>query len=162
MQQPRLSYDKNELLIRKEAWINLIFGFPAISLFAIGLLFHKETRPFFRENPIVTVVAVLIVLVALYFLVRNSLDKRIKMVVNQEGIWTAQEGLLVWSNIQYYYFEEIQSDNVTTWLLKIKLIEPTKEVAVDTSHFNTSQQDIETAIERNSGNYNIIALKENY
>lgn len=84
------------------------------------------------------------------------------MVINKEGIWTPKKGLLEWSNIQYYYFEELISDNDTIYLLKIKLLEPPKEVKMDISFFNKSQQDIDTAIAHNSGNYNIIALKENY
>jgi len=162
MQSPKLTYDKNELVIRKEAWINLILGFPAISLLTIGLFFHKETKPFFIENPLVTLASIVIIIAALYFLVHNSLDRRIKMAINKEGIWIAKKGLLSWSNLQYYYFEEITSDYDTTSLLKIKLLEPAKEVKVDISFFNTSEQEIEQAIERNSGEYKIIALKKSY
>ena len=162
MQPPRLTYDKGELIIRKEAWINLILGFPAIALFAISLFFHKETRPFFREHPIVTIAAVLIILAALYFLVRNSLDRRIKMVINKMGVWTVQKGLLAWSNIQYYYFEEVRSDNATATLLKVKLVEPDKEIKIDISFFNVSERDIDRAIATNSGDLKIIALKESY
>jgi len=162
MQPPKLTYDKNELVLRKEAWINLILGFPAISLFAISLFFHEETKPFFRTNPLATVAAILIILAALYFLVSKSLDRRIKMAINKDGIWTAQSGLLAWNNIQYYYIEEIASDYDTTWLLKIKLLEPVKEIKVNISLFKISEQEIEQAIDRNSGDYKIIVLKETY
>ena len=162
MQSPRLTYDINEIIIKKEAWINLILGFPAISLFAIFLFFHQETKPFFRENIFATVAAVIVVLIALYFLVRNSLDSRIKMVINKYGIWVFQKGLLAWSNIQYYYFEEVIGEGANASLLKIKLLDRTNEVKIDISFFNTSEQDIEAAIEQNSGDFNIIALKENY
>jgi len=131
-------------------------------LLAIALFFGKETKPFFKENPFVTVVAVIIILVAIYFLVRYSLDRRIKMVINKEGIWTPKKGLLVWSNVQYYYFEEIQTDNATVSLLKIKLLKPSKEVKIDIAFFNKSERDIEDAIKDNSGDYNIIALKVTY
>ena len=84
------------------------------------------------------------------------------MVINKEGIWTPKKGLLVWSNVQYYYFEEIQTDNATVSLLKIKLLKPSKEVKIDISFFNKSERDIEVAIKDNSGDYNIIALKVTY
>src|SRR5215211_5979647 len=150
MQLPKLTNDCKELVIKKEAWINLILGFPGIALLAIALFFGKETKPFFKENPFVTVVAVIIILVAIYFLFRYSLDRRIKMVINKEGIWTPKKGLLVWSNVQYYYFEEIQTDNATVSLLKIKLLKPSKEVKIDIAFFNKSERDIEVAIKDNS------------
>ena len=84
------------------------------------------------------------------------------MVINKYGIWVFQKGLLAWSNIQYYYFEEVIGEGANASLLKIKLLDRTNEVKIDISFFNTSEQDIEAAIEQNSGDFNIIALKENY
>jgi hypothetical protein len=158
MQPPKLTYDHDELVVKKEDWINLIFGFPALSLFAICLFFGKDTKPFFKGNLIGTGAAVLIILISLYFLVRQSLDNRVKMVINKKGIWTARKGWLLWSNIQYYYFEEIRGEGADTSLLKIRLLDNTKEVKIDISFFNTSKQHIDTAIERNSRDFNIIAL----
>ena len=162
MQPPKLTKHSDDLVIKKEAWINLILGFPALSLLAIALFFGKATRPFFRENSLLSIAVLLIILAALYFWVRNSLDKRIKMVINKEGIWAHNKGLLVWSNIHYYYFEEVRSDYDTVTLLKVKLLKPDKEVKIDISFFNVSERDIDVAIENNSGSPKTIALKERY
>jgi len=162
MQPPKLTHDNNELVIQKEVWINLILGVPAISLFAICLFSNKSTKRFFKENQIATIAVILIILAALFYLIRRSLDSRVKMVINKEGIWTSSKGLLLWSNIQYYYFDEIKSDYDTAFLLKIRLNQPDKEIIVDISFFNTCEKEIANAIANNSGDYNIIALKENY
>ncbi len=159
MKFPTLTNDGNELVVKKVAWINFIFGIPAIILFALSLFFNKETRPFFKEHLFATVGLILMILLAFFFLVRNSLDGRIKMAITNQGIWLPGIGLLGWQNIHYYYFEEVQGEGADTTLLKIGLYDSTKEIKVDISFFNTNEKDIEKAIRLNSGEYNVIGLQ---
>jgi len=161
MKSPKLTNDENEIVLKKEGWTNLIFGLLAIAFITMTLFFGAGTKLFFKENFLISVFTVFIIITAAYFLIRNGLDRRIKMVVNEYGIWTISKGLLEWSNIQYYYFEEINRDGTDiTSILKIKLQNQSKNVKIDISNFNTSVQHIETAIKLNSGNFNIIGLKE--
>lgn len=162
MKHPKLTNEKEELVLRKEAWINLIFGFPAIILVVISLLRHDGAQQFLRTNIWAAVVGVLIVVLAIYFLIASSLDRRIKFVINTDGIWIHNKGLLAWNNIHYYYFEEITTENNTDFLFKIKLLNSKKEIKINISLFNVSEQQIEAAIAHNSGDNKVISLKEIY
>jgi hypothetical protein len=46
MQPLILTYDPGELVVKKQAWINLILGFPALCLFVMAMFSDKETKTF--------------------------------------------------------------------------------------------------------------------
>jgi hypothetical protein len=158
MGAPKLTNDKNELIIKKRAWLNLILGLPAFCLFGIFIFFGKETNQFFKEDPVAISAFVIIFLSGVYFLVRNGISEKIKMVINHQGIWMSDKGLFEWQKIYYYYFEEVQGDGDATSFLRIKLWDREKVISLEMSFWDTSEQDIEAAINKNSVGFNIIKL----
>jgi hypothetical protein len=158
MQPHRLLYNSEELVIKDKDYISLVVGVLCI-LMLLYFLFgpYEKTRIIFKENLIAAIVLVIFLVVGIIYSFFKAFDRSIKIVINKEGIWLQKIGLIPWNNIYYYYFEN-QSHEVSVSLLKIKLIEPEKEVQVDVSAMNKSFNDIERAIQRNAKNYNIKSL----
>lgn len=153
-----LTNDKNELIIKKGSWLNIILGIPAFSLFGIFIFFGEETNPYFKEDPIAISAFILIFLSGIFLLFRNGIVEKIMMVINHHGIWISNKGLIEWQNIYYYYFEEVQLDEEVKSYLKFKLRDKEKEIKLNISLWDTCEQDIEASIRRNSVDFNIIRL----
>jgi hypothetical protein len=138
---PAKPSNNNELVVKREAWFYLIYGLPMLAIAAI-LVFFGDDSAFFTKNLTATIIVLLVFIAAGFFLVRYSMDSRIKLLINSEGIWTPKHGLLGWSNIQHYFFEKIVTDDGTIFLMKIQLMGYPKEVEIDISLFNTNVQAI--------------------
>jgi hypothetical protein len=161
MQLPKLTKDKHEMIVRKVTWGRLIMGFPMICFIAAFVFYQGKIKMFLADNLLAALGLAVAVLAALYFLIRDSLKEKVVLVVNIHGIWIRKKGLITWSNLRYYYFEVADDENETTYL-KIGLHDSDKQIKISMSMFDTNEQLIDEAILRNSGEYNIIALKDNY
>ncbi|KAM3091641.1 hypothetical protein ACKFKF_32815 [Phormidesmis sp. 146-12] len=158
MQSSQHTYDRHDLVVKKEGWANVLFGLPGLALFTICLFFGIGTKNYFKEHTWATIFSILAIGTAAYFLIRNGFDNRIKLVISKDGIWTVKQGLINWSDIQYYYFEERSDGESTASSLKIKLVNIDRTIDINTSMLNTNEEEIEKAITCNSGDFNIIQL----
>jgi hypothetical protein len=158
MNRPGLTYDLKELIGKVMPAKGYIFGI----LFLFGLVCiligpSHITLHDLKESWISTSLILLFLVYGLFSAIRMVLDRRIKLVINKNGIWHYKEGLIPWSNVYYYYFE-IQRDDVSVSLFKLKLLEPEKELSIHISDINVSFDDIEAAIKKNAIGYNILCL----
>jgi hypothetical protein len=153
-------YKSGDLIVRTEKWTDLIIGLPFLAIAAVGLFFDAGTRHFLRSNLWIAVFAAIAFLIAAFLLIRSGMDKRLKLVVSKEGIWTPAKGLLQWKDIEYYDIKEIYEDIESADQLKIKLLGQSKELTINLKHLDKSMGDIRRAIIYNADGFNIDSLKK--
>jgi hypothetical protein len=101
----------------------------------------------FEENPVGLPIMLLVALAfPLYFGVRYF-DRRVKLRINEKGIWTAKAGQVEWADINTICFLERKGRRYSEVFLKIYLNDLDTEVSVHINELDRSEQCITKVLE---------------
>ncbi len=129
----------------------------------IGYIYSIITNPKyelagFKESPIyLSLILLLIISICIFFGVKYF-DKRIKLIINEKGIWTYKTDQIEWANIRTIYFLE-RKGNYSELFLKIFLNNPDTEISLEITYLDKSEFDITSALDIYYKNYPIHFLE---
>ena len=137
------------------------FKFPAIlttCFFLAGLvqLFFTHNRLNSKHVLPDIFIFVLFLGTALFFWTK-VLDKRIKLVINKQGIIINKTGIISWDELRYFHIKEMffKGRNYHFLILRTLLNEEHK---IELSYMNKSYEQVRKAIQDNSTNNSLIDL----
>jgi hypothetical protein len=140
---------------KKVPWYGLILFVPLL-----GLLFDtkKNLKEFYSKNIIIAILITLFMICGSIYFWYMALDKRIKLIINRNGIAFKQNTFLSWENIWYYYIEEeiIKAKAYHFLYLKDKLLDKTYKIEI--TFYDKTYQEIQSAISNFSKDKSIIDL----
>lgn len=102
-----ISNEPDELIAKGSSknvpWFGLFLIVPIL-----GLLFDstENQREFFLRNPVIAVLLTLFLVCGSVYFWYIALDKRIKLIINSQGIAFKGNNFLAWENIGHYYIKE--------------------------------------------------------
>jgi hypothetical protein len=86
-------------------------------------------------------------------------DRKIKLIINQNGLWTKSTGFVYWESVWYYYLRERRTFKAGTFYdLFFKLRDDEKDYKLEITFLNTDYNKIRRAIKLNARNYNVHEL----
>ena len=141
---------------RKKFLLPLIFGvIPIVGLTYAILKNPKEEMTEFSKSPIGLSILILFLLFSSgFFFYKYFLDKKIKLIIDKDGIWTSKYGHVKWQSVWYIYQKEIRG-KFTERKLIIKLNEDDKEIKLDITYFDKTQDEIIAAFKEYSSKFNV-------
>jgi hypothetical protein len=141
---------------RKKFLIPLIFA--AIPLAGVLYSFLKnpkqELTEFNKNHVGLTIVLIFLIFSFGFCSYKYFLDTREKLIISREGVWTPKYGLLQWQSLEHIYLKEIKG-KITEQKLLIKLYEKDKEIRLDITYLDRTEEDIINALKTYSQEYNI-------
>lgn len=112
----------------------------------------------FRKSPIALTLMVLMFFgFAIYFWIKYF-DKKTKLIIDRDGIWTKKTDIIPWKDIWYLFFKETRG-KWKSLELKIKLRNSETEYSIDLSAMDQTEQDILDALRYNSQGFPIQILE---
>jgi hypothetical protein len=151
--------DPNELIVngshKKVILYALLFSVPCLGFLTQTL---DNLKSFYLENLFVSVLLTsLLYGLAIYFWFM-VFDKRIKLIINKNGIWTSKTSLVSWNSLWYYHMKEdfVKGEKYHLFFFKIKNSDI--DYKVDITFCNKTYVEIINAIKSNSTDYSIIDL----
>ncbi len=154
MSKPLLTNKPDEYIAKNNAnWLIIIGIIPTIALFYF-IFNYAENQQEIQKNPIGSLFTIAVPLLLSIFCWYNVFDKRIKLVVNEHGIWFKKHGLLPWSNIDAYYFEMINANSIS-YILWIDTKNIGESISIDLTLVEENCANISDAIQKNSKNWTI-------
>jgi hypothetical protein len=151
--------DTNELIIRgSHKKIPFFLLFITIPCIALVIELQKSSQNFFTGNLFVAIFFLTICCGGTAYSWFKFFDKRIRLIINQNGIWMSKSGLIEWNNIWYYHFTEdiVKAREYHCFAFKIK--SDHTEYKIDITFLDKAYQQIQEAISINSKKYSIIDL----
>lgn len=149
--------DPNELVARgshkKVLLYALLFSIPFV-----GLLTVNSLKSFYSENLFAAVLLTFIFCVIPIYFWYMVFDKRIKLIINKNGIWSSKMHLVSWNSLWYYHIKEdlIKGTKYHFFIFKIK--NSGIDYKVDITFYDKTYIEILNAIKINSNGYSIIDL----
>jgi hypothetical protein len=100
----------------------------------------------FKESPIYLSLILLFFISLCAFFGFKYFDKRIKLIINENGIWAHKTGQIEWTNIRTIYFLE-RKGKFSEIFLKIFLNNPDTEISLEINSLDKSELDITNVLE---------------
>lgn len=94
----------------------------------------------------------------LYFW-RNVFDNKIKLIVNEDGIWFNSLGFVVWDRVWYYYFRVSESNKAGKFCnLIFKIRNDGKDYNLDITFLDKNNEQICQAFKENGEKHGVYFL----
>lgn len=134
-----------ELVAKKPLKPNLAF---VITLgFMLAVLFYNNYKKFgnvFQKYDFAYILSHgVLMLAVLYFLIQ-ALDRRVQLVINNNGIWMRKKGLYSWDQFQYYFKRTIRKKRRTEMRMKLR---DNSELDFDINGYDVEGMKIKEAVE---------------
>ena len=152
--------DNNELIVRgshkKVLLYALLFSIPAVGgLLTVNV---EDLKSMYFENIFASILMVTIIYGGpIYFWVK-VFDKRIKLIINKNGIWNSKSELLSWDNLWYYHIKEDFIKGTKYHFIIFKNKNNEIDYKIDVTYYDKTYIEILNAIKINSKEYSIIDL----
>jgi hypothetical protein len=154
-----ITNDYDELIVRgshKRIPIYLLFLIvPCVALLTEPF---SELKKFFSENLIATILLTAFMFISAGYWWFMVFDKRIKIIINKNGIWNAKSNFIEWKEISSYNFKEETFKTRKFHFLVFRTVGNDKEYKIDISFYNKSYEQIEEAVNTNSKGFYITNL----
>jgi hypothetical protein len=152
--------EQHELIGRKPLKPNLTF--VVILGFMLAVLFYNNYKKFgnvFQKYDITYILShSVLILAALYFLIQ-VLDRRVQLVINNNGVWLRKKGLFSWDRFQYYFKRTVRKKRRTEMRMKLR---DNGEVDFDINGYDVAGARIKEAMEYYAGQYGVQLNKEEF
>ncbi|HMK20183.1 MAG TPA: hypothetical protein VK492_18415 [Chitinophagaceae bacterium] len=134
----------------------MIFGaIPIVGLTYAILKNPKEEMTEFSKSPIGLSILLSFFLFSFgFFCYKYFLDKKTKLIIDKDGIWTSKFGQVKWQSVWYIYQKEMRGKFIEQKLI-IKLNEDDKEIKLDTTYFDKTEDEIIAALKGYSSKFNV-------
>ena len=141
---------------RNKFLLPLIFSaIPLLGLTYANFKNPQEEMAEFNKSPIGLSILISFLLFSFgFFFYKYFLYKKTKLVIYKEGIWTPKFGQVKWQSVWYIYQKEIRG-KFTEQKLIIKLNDNDKEIKLDTTYFNKTEDEIIAALKENALQFNV-------
>jgi hypothetical protein len=115
----------------------------------------KEELAEFDKRPVgLTLIFLFLIFSFGFFCFKYFFDTKDKLTISQDGIWTPTLGVLPWPSISYIYLKETKG-KVNERKVLIKLNEKDKEISLDITSLDKTEEEIITALKHYSHDYTI-------
>lgn len=167
-----LSKNSTEYLeLRKAKFIYFFITFILLLALIVNVA-DKQKRAdlissFYPDFTWYSLVILLIVFSIIIYIVFNLLDRKVKLKISEEGIWTKKFGGIAWKEIWYVATEESKSSNGKPLSLTIKLKQDQeenteREYVVQLAGLNYDLKNLWKVMNYYCEKYEIINLGHNY
>jgi hypothetical protein len=142
----------------------LLLIIPPISIG--GMIYDMITVPkkelvWFTKAPIVTGIILLSLLSLLgYACYKIFFDNKIKLLIDNKGIWTPKHGQIEWQWIWYVYQKEIKEARYREQKLIIRLHNEAKDVIINYGALHKPADQIWKAIKMHAKDFDILFLEK--
>jgi hypothetical protein len=141
-----------DFIARQNAWILKVYAVLFIPLALVNLYYLPEAIEKQLFWPIVLAIFFSASTIYLWFLV---LDRRVKLIITKEGIWSKKYKLLPWETVVGYFFERRRGGKILSTFLFIDTTVGGEPLKIETTYLDKPPQEISDAIQRNSTGYKI-------
>ncbi len=147
-----ISNHPNELIVRgshkRVIFLAVLMLIPCIGLFTDGL---KNLLTLLREHYITSPLLLLVIYAGAIYLWIKVFDKKIKLIINEKGMWYGKTGFVQWTDLWYYYFKENRTSKAGRfYYLIFKIREAAEDHTVDITFFDKTYGQIQQAIKANA------------
>src|SRR5215213_3230679 len=119
---PFITSDPKELIVRGShkgiLWFAILMTIPCIGLLTDT---YDNWKKFITGNPVIAIFLLSIFYGAVLFGWIKVFDKRVKLIINRNGIWCSKTQFIDWDNIELFEFVEQKTAKAGTfYVLKLK------------------------------------------
>ncbi|HMC99307.1 MAG TPA: hypothetical protein VKH37_04110 [Ferruginibacter sp.] len=115
----------------------------------------KKELAEFNKSPIFCSIFVALFLLFFGFMCyKYFFDKKVKLIVDKDCIWTSRYGQVQWQSVWYIFQQEIKG-RINQEKLVIKLNEDDKELTLDTTYYDKTAEEILNALKEYSKGFEI-------
>jgi hypothetical protein len=149
---PFITNDPKELVVigshKGILWFAILMTVPCIGVLTDS---YDNWKKFISGSPVGAIFLLSIFYGGALFGWIKVFDKRIKFIINRDGIWYSKTQFVSWDNIESLSFEEQKTAKAGTfYLLKLKTKNRSKPYKIDITFFDKSYNQIQTAINENA------------
>ena len=141
-----ISEDKYELVVTDSRW-SIGTSVVLVLCACIACLFLLEG---FNQ-----ILAFIILILVLVLGLRDFNNPKIKMKVNENGIWTKKTGQIDWNDISYFYYTNRYAKFGNIISLYFMLYTQKSELIIDLSNANPGITKIRTVINKYKGDHSV-------
>ena len=149
--------DPKELIVRGSykgiLWFAILMTIPCI-----GLLIntYDNWKKFITGNPVIAIFLLSILYGGALFGWIKVFDKRVKLIINRNGIWYTKTQFIGWDNIEFFQFVEQKAAKAGTfYVLKLKTKNRSKAYKIDITFFDRNYNQIQASINENASKYSV-------
>jgi hypothetical protein len=114
----------------------------------------KEEVNEFKKSVFIIGIVILLLFCFSYFLYKYFFDKKIKLAIDNEGIWTPKYGKLKWQEVSYIYQIERRGKFISKELV-IKLHKNEKKIKLETTFFDKNDDEILESLKECSSKFDV-------
>jgi hypothetical protein len=141
-----------DFIARQNAWILKVYAVLSVLPALVNLYYLPEAIEKRLFWPIVLAIFFSASTIYLWFLV---LDKRKKLIITKEGIWSKKYKLLPWETVVGYFFERRWGGKILTTFLFIDTTAGGEPLKIEITYLDKSPGEISDAIQRSSAGFKI-------
>lgn len=118
----------------------------------------SELKKFYSKNLIAATLLTAFIFISAGYWWFMVFDKRIKIIINKNGIWNSKSKFIKWKEISSYHFKEEIFKTRKFYFLVLRTVGDDKEYKIDISFYNKPYEQIEEAMNINSKGFYITNL----
>lgn len=132
--------------------------YPAIIFLAITIYMlvgpYEKTRVLFESVNFGSIVFTLVIVGGLVFSLYHYFDKRIKLVINKNGVWSLKNGQINWDQVWYFHIQ-ISDDRYKSETLCVKQKDTDTEIKIGLGGYDISKDAILSSFKYYSSQHSI-------
>ena len=143
-----ITNDPKELIARGShkgiLWFAILMTIPSIGLLTDT---YNNWKKFIIESPVISILLLSLIYGGALFGWIKVFDKRVKLIINRNGIWYSKYQFTSWDNIECFEFIVQKTAKVGTfYVLKLKTKNRSKPYKIDITFFDKNYNQIQTSI----------------